>query len=177
MRMSGSEDLDDTRQCSVSACTHIHGLNGQPDGINTNHRNHSRSHTAQAALSCSGHFTTIVALTRVTSTRMSGVGSGSGAMRISGMMLTARKPDGGSCIAGIMALRSLTRHRCTTLALSPFNRAIVAHRRAWLAARLQHLRSQLGAVFAPRRSLDDAIYCVHIIHVDTQCLLPHTNSI
>ena len=41
-------------------------------------------------------------------------------------MLTARKPEGVSCITGTTALRSSTRHRCTTLALSPCKRATLA---------------------------------------------------
>ena len=126
MRMGSAEDLDDARQGGVGSGSHVHGFGGQPDRVNADHRSHSRSHTAQAALSCSGHFTTMHVLARVTSTRMSGSGRGSGAVRVSGMRLTARKPDGGYCIAGIMALRSSTRHRCTKLALSPFNRATVA---------------------------------------------------
>ena len=41
------------------------------------------------------------------------------------------------------------------------------HRSARLFARAKHLRPELCAVFAPRRSFVDSIYFVRIVHVDT----------
>ena len=74
--VGGTEDLDDPGQSSVGACPHVHRHGCQPYGINPDHANHSRSHCAQAALSCAGQLTTILVPARCTSMRMSGgVGS------------------------------------------------------------------------------------------------------
>ena len=78
MRVGCASHLDDTRQrgIGVGYGSHVHRLGGQPNGLNADQRIHSRSKAAQEALPCRGHFTTIVALARCTSTRMSGAACG-----------------------------------------------------------------------------------------------------
>ena len=72
VRMSATEDLDDSGQCSVSAGAHVQGNRCKPYGINPDHANHSRSHCAQEAPPCNGQLTTMVVFARCTSMRMSG---------------------------------------------------------------------------------------------------------
>ena len=62
MRVSGSEDFNDTSKCRVSAGSHVHGLGGQPDGVDTDQRSHSRSQAAQAPAPSKGQFTVMVLL-------------------------------------------------------------------------------------------------------------------
>ena len=50
----GAEDLNDTGQQTVGPRAHVHGLDSQPNGIDANHRSHSRSHVPQATASCAG---------------------------------------------------------------------------------------------------------------------------
>ena len=71
-RLRCAKQLDDTRQCGVGSGSHVHGLGGQPHSLDADHLSDSRSQAAQAALSCRGHLTTIVALARYIFTRMSG---------------------------------------------------------------------------------------------------------
>jgi hypothetical protein len=47
--MSSTEHLDHTRQSRVEAGTHVQWINCQPDLIDSDHRNHSRSQAAQPA--------------------------------------------------------------------------------------------------------------------------------
>ena len=71
-----------TRACTTrceqgfSASTHVQRLDRQPQRLDTNHRNHSRSHVPQAAASCTGQPTETLLGPRRNSMRMSATGAG-----------------------------------------------------------------------------------------------------
>lgn len=57
MRLSRTEHGNHPGQCSVSAGPHVHGLGGEPDGVDTNHWARPRIKHAQPSGSEAGHFT------------------------------------------------------------------------------------------------------------------------
>lgn len=115
VRVGGAKDLDDSGQGGVGACPHVHWHSCQPHRINSDHANHSRSQAAQASLSCIGHFTTILVLARLTSTRMSGADGGVGMGNASSSETGTNAVDW-TTRADWQCSRS---HRCTMLALTP----------------------------------------------------------
>nr|QOJ68823.1 putative accesory protein [Pseudomonas aeruginosa] len=60
VRLRRTEHGHHPRQRCVSAGAHVHGLSGEPDGVDTNHRNRSRRKVAQAAALSVGQFTLTV---------------------------------------------------------------------------------------------------------------------
>lgn len=57
VRLSRTEHGNHPGQCSVSAGPHVHGLGGEPDGVDTNHWARPRIKHAQPSGSEAGHFT------------------------------------------------------------------------------------------------------------------------
>src|SRR3546814_19981191 len=57
MRLRGAEDFHDTSQQPIHAAAHVHGLNGQPDLVDADHRNSSRNQAPHSWAACAGQFT------------------------------------------------------------------------------------------------------------------------
>ena len=57
VRLRRTEHRDHSGQCGLSAGTHVHGLGGEPDGIDANHWARPRMKHAQPSGSEAGHFT------------------------------------------------------------------------------------------------------------------------
>src|SRR5471030_27821 len=57
VRLRRTENRDHSSQCGLSAGTHVHGLGGQPDGIEANHWARPRIKHAQPSESEAGHLT------------------------------------------------------------------------------------------------------------------------
>ena len=71
MGMSGTEYLHHSREQSIGASAHVDWLDREPQPVDASHRNHSRSHAAQAPPPCTGQLTVMVDAPRRSSTRMS----------------------------------------------------------------------------------------------------------
>ena len=65
-----AENFDHACKLGIGAGAPVHRLGGQPDGVNADQRNRSRSQAAQEAAPSKGHFTTVVVLERCNSTRI-----------------------------------------------------------------------------------------------------------
>ena len=57
VRLRRTEHRDHSGQCSLSAGAYVHGLGGEPDGIDANHWARPRTKHAQPFGSEAGHFT------------------------------------------------------------------------------------------------------------------------
>ena len=55
MRLRGAEHLHHARQQAIDAGAHVDGLDGQPHGVDADHRNRSRSQAAHSAAAAPGH--------------------------------------------------------------------------------------------------------------------------
>jgi hypothetical protein len=60
----GTKDLNEPREQSVRADAHIDGLDGQPQGVDADHRSHSRNQAPQEVASCAGQSTTMTVAPR-----------------------------------------------------------------------------------------------------------------
>ncbi len=117
VRLRRTEDRHHPGQCCVGARAHVQRLARQPNRIDSDHRNHSRSQAAHSPVADTGQLTLTVAAPRRTSMRMSAGGAGVG----SGGASTgkAMKGAGDGCIWTARERLASRRHLCTRLALSP----------------------------------------------------------
>src|SRR5665213_579680 len=127
VRLRGAEDLYDARQQPIGAGAHVDGLHRQPQGIDADHRSHSRSQAAQSPPHCTGQWMFTTVAPRRSSIRMSGCAAGAGcggsvnAMNAPASSLTrARVPT------GVVAGRPRRCHLRTRFAFKPFFCAIPA---------------------------------------------------
>jgi hypothetical protein len=65
--LSGTEDLHHGHQQAVSASSHVDGFDGEPHGIDADHRSSSRSQAAQSEATVTGQVTATFVGPRVSS--------------------------------------------------------------------------------------------------------------
>jgi len=91
VRLCRTEYRDHSGQCGLSAGTHVHGLGGEPDGIDANHWARPLINRAQPSGSEDGHFTVMdlsprdsemIAISSIA--RLGGVFTGTKAGRVAG---------------------------------------------------------------------------------------------
>src|SRR5882757_2163438 len=71
--LGSAEDLHHARQKPIDAGTHVHGLDGQPDRIDPDHRSSSRIQAAHVDAAWLGQLTLITVAPRRNSIRISAV--------------------------------------------------------------------------------------------------------
>lgn len=71
MRLSSSEDLHHAGQQALGSGAHVYRASRQPQGVEADHRSHSRSQAAHSPEHCSGQLTVMLDAPRRNSMRMS----------------------------------------------------------------------------------------------------------
>src|SRR5574337_359931 len=121
VRAGRTEHVDDTREGGLGAGPHIQRLNGQPHGIQADHRSSSRIQAPKSAAADTGQVIVIVVVPRRSWIWMprSCVGG-----TLAGSDTGTNSPAAAGSAAS--PWRASCRHRCTTLALMPCDIATLA---------------------------------------------------